>query len=73
MHVFDCVYVCEFRDEILLRGGGGGGGRGGGESVKPVKILNFKFSKKEKKKKRRAKRLFTEIVQRKVMIFLDLG
>ena len=37
MHVFDCVYVCKFRDEILLRG----------ESVKPVKILNLKFSDKK--------------------------
>ena len=44
MHVFDCVYVCEFRDEIILRGGGGGGGGG---SVKPMKILNLKFSDKK--------------------------
>ena len=37
MHVFDCVYVCEFQKEILFRG----------ESVKPEKILNLNFSKKK--------------------------
>ena len=38
MHVIVCICVCEFRDEILLRGGGGGGGGGGGENLKPRKI-----------------------------------
>ena len=32
--------MCEFRDEILLRGGGGGGGGGGCRTPK-----NLKFSK----------------------------
>ena len=34
-----CVYVCEFRDEILFF-------LGGGEIVKPLKILNLNFSDK---------------------------
>ena len=38
------VYVCENFGTIILGGGGGGGG---GKSVKPVKILNLKFSDKK--------------------------
>ena len=40
MHVFDCVYVCEFRDEILLRGG----------ECKTRENFKFKFFKKKKRK-----------------------
>ena len=40
MHVFDCVYVCEFRDAILFRGG----------ECKTSKNFKFKFFKKKKKK-----------------------
>ena len=40
MHVIVCICVREFRDEILLRGGGGG-------DVKPRKI---RISEKKKKK-----------------------
>ena len=39
MHVFECVCMRKFRDEIILRGGG--------ESVKPVKFLNLNFSDKK--------------------------
>ena len=37
MHVFDCVYVYEFRDEILLRGG----------ECKTSENFKFKFFKKK--------------------------
>ena len=43
----------------------------GGESVKPMKILNLNFSKK--KKQNGGGMVITEIVQRKVRIFIDLG
>ena len=42
MHVFDCVYVCEFRDKILIRVG----------ECKTLENFKFKFFKKKKKKER---------------------
>ena len=47
MHVFDYVYVCEFRDEILVRGG----------ECKTSENFKFKFFKKKRKKKEKGSKI----------------
>ena len=50
MHVFECVCMRKFQNEIILREGGEGGGGGGGGGGECKTHVNFKFKFIKKKR-----------------------